>query len=145
MSTGKTNPVQAVHPYLNFDGQCEAAFKFYEQHLGGKIEAMIPFGDSPMADRVPAERRNQILHASLVLGAGAKVLGSDAQPEYFEKPQGFYATLNVSDAAAAECIFNALADKGAVRMPLQPTFWAARFGMVVDQFGIPWMINCENG
>jgi PhnB protein len=144
MTTTKRNPVQAVQPYLFFDGQCEVAFRFYEQCLGGKIEAMITHGDSPIADQVPAERHNKILHARLVVGAQL-LMGSDSPPEHYEKPQGFSVSLNIDDPVEAERIFQALAEKGAVRLPLQQTFWAARFGMLADQFGIPWMINCEKG
>jgi PhnB protein len=142
MTTTKTNSVQAVQPYLIFDGRCEAAFKFYEQCLGGKIEAMITHGNSPIADQVPAERRNLILHARLVVGDQA-LMGSDCPPEHYEKPQGFSVSLNIDTPTEAERIFHTLAEKGEVRMPLQKTFWAASFGMLVDQFGIPWMINCE--
>jgi PhnB protein len=142
MTTTKSNPVQAVNPYLIFDGQCEAAFKFYEQCLGGKIEAMITNGNSPIVDQVPVERHNQILHARLVVGDQV-LMGSDSPPEHYEKPQGFSVSLNIDAPAEAERIFNALAEKGTVRLPLQETFWAARFGMLVDQFGTPWMINSE--
>lgn len=131
-----------LNPYLNFNGQCEAAFRFYEKCLGGKIEMMMRFADSPMADQVPAERRNQIVHVRMT-AAGKVLMGSDAPPENFEKPQGFSVSLSVNDPAEAERIFKALAEKGTVRMPLQQTFWAIRFGALVDQFGIPWMINCE--
>ena len=142
MTTTKSNPVQAVNPYLLFDGQCEAAFKFYEQCLGGKIEAMITNGNSPIVDHVPVERHNQILHARLVVGVQV-LMGSDSPPEHHEKPQGFSVSLNIDAPAEAERIFNTLAEKGTVRLPLQETFWAARFGMLVDQFGTPWMINSE--
>jgi PhnB protein len=142
MTTKKSNPVQAVQPYLLFNGQCEAAFKFYEQCLGGKVEAMITHGDSPIADQVPAQWHNKILHARLVVGDEV-LMGSDSPPEDYEKPQGFSVSLSIDDPAEAERIFQALAEKGAVRLPLQQTFWAARFGMLADQFGIPWMINCE--
>jgi PhnB protein len=143
MTTAKSNPVQAVQPYLIFDGQCEAAFKHYEQCLGGKIEAMITHGNSPIADQVPAEWHNKILHARLAVGDEV-LMGSDCPPGHYEKPQGFSVSLNIDTPTEAERIFHSLAENGAERMPLQQTFWAARFGMLVDQFGIPWMINCEN-
>ena len=110
--------------------------------LAGKLKQMITHGDSPIADQVPAERHNKILHARLVVGAQL-LMGSDSPPEDYEKPQGFSVSLNIDDPVEAERIFQALAEKGAVRLPLQQTFWAARFGMLADQFGIPWMINCE--
>ena len=131
-----------LNPYLTFNGQCEAAFKFYEQCLGGKIEAMLTHEGSPITDQVPSEWRNKILHARLAVG-DAVLMGSDAPPECYEKSQGFSVSLQIADPGEAERIFRALAEKGTVRMPLQQTFWAARFGMLVDRFGIPWMINCE--
>jgi PhnB protein len=131
-----------LNPYLTFNGQCEAAFKFYEQCLGAKIEAMMPHEGTPVADQVPAEWRNKILHARLNVD-GEVIMGSDAPPERYEQPKGFSVSLQIKSPADAERIFHALAKNGAVRMPIQQTFWAARFGMLVDQFGIPWMINCE--
>jgi PhnB protein len=131
-----------LNPYLTFNGQCEAAFKFYEQCLGGKIVAMVPHAGTPAEEHVPAEWRNKILHASLTIG-NEVLMGSDAPPDRYEESKGFSVTLGVNDPAEAERIFNALAEKGTVQMPLEQTFWAARFGMLVDRFGIPWMINCE--
>lgn len=131
-----------LNPYLLFDGQCEAAFKFYEKCLGGKIEALILHEGTPAADQVPAEWRKKILHARLVVGDRV-LLGSDAPPGRYQKPQGFGLSLDVKDPAEAERLFRALADNGKVTMPIQPTFWAERFGMLVDRFGIPWMVNCE--
>jgi len=131
-----------LNPYLLFNGQCETAFKFYEKCLGGKIEAMILHEGTPAADQVPAEWRKKILHARLVVGDQV-LMGSDAPPDRFQKPQGFSVSLGVKDPAEAERIFLALAENGKVRMPIQKTFWAARFGMLVDRFGIPWMLNCE--
>lgn len=131
-----------LNSYLFFNGQCEAAFKFYEKCLGGKIDAMLPHAGTPAEGQVPANWRDKIMHARLLVGDEV-LMGSDAPPEHFQQPQGFSVALGVGDPAEAERIFNALADKGTVRMPIQQTFWAVRFGMLVDQFGIPWMINCE--
>src|SRR5262249_30641569 len=131
-----------LNAYLLFNGQCEAAFKFYEQVLGGKIATLIPHAGTPAEQHVPSEWRNKILHATLMVGDEV-LMGSDAPPGHFEQPQGFSVALHVKNPAEAERIFNALAEKGTVRMPLAQTFWAARFGMLVDRFGIPWMINCE--
>jgi PhnB protein len=132
-----------LNPYLFFNGQCEAAFRFYERSLGAKIVAMMPHAGTPAEGQVPPEWRDKIIHARLVLGDQV-LMGSDAPPEHFEKPQGFSVTLGIDDPADAERIFNALAENGTIRMPIQQTFWALRFGMLVDRFGIPWMINCEN-
>jgi PhnB protein len=131
-----------LNPYLNFKGQCEEAFKFYEQVLGGKIEAMMRFAESPMADHVPAEQRNAIIHARLSVG-DQLLMGSDAPPEHFSEPHGFAVSLSIDQPAEAERVFHALADGGSVEMPIQETFWAQRFGMLRDRFGTPWMINCE--
>jgi PhnB protein len=130
--------------YLTFGGNCAAAFKYYERVLGGKIEMMMTHEDMPKEAQMhtPPEWKNKIMHARLSAG-GNVLMGSDAPPDHFEKPQGFSVSINVDDPKDAERIFAALADNGTVRMPLQQTFWAVRFGMLVDQFGIPWMVNCE--
>jgi len=131
-----------LNPYLNFNGQCETAFKFYEKCLGGKIAFKMTYGESPMAKETPPERHNRILHARLIVG-NAVIMGSDTPPECYQKPQGFSVSINVEKPEEAERVFTALSEKGSVGMPITETFWALRFGMLVDQFGIPWMINCE--
>jgi len=132
-----------LNTYLLFDGQCEEAFRFYEKTLGGKIEAMMPHQGSPAAAHVPAQWASKILHARMTIG-GQVVMGSDAPPDRQQKPQGFSINLGFKDVAEAERIFKALSDNGTVQMPFQKTFWADGFGMLVDRFGIPWMVNCEN-
>ena len=131
-----------LSPYLSFNDECEVAFKFYEQCLDGKIDAMMTYGDSPMAEQTPPEKLDKIMHASITVG-DTVMMGSDAPPNYFEKPQGFSVSLVLTDPDEAERVFNALAENGTVQMPIQETFWAARFGMLVDRFGTPWMINCD--
>jgi len=131
-----------INPYLTFNGQCETAFKFYEKCLGGKIEAMITHAGTPAEAHVPAEWRNKIMHARLNVSGGI-LMGSDAPPDHSKTPQGFSVSLQFKDAKEAERVFHALAEGGKVSMPLQQTFWAVRFGMLADRFGIPWMINCE--
>jgi PhnB protein len=131
-----------VNPYLMFNGQCEAAIKFYEACLGGKIVSMLTFGETPMADQVPAASRKRIAHARLAVGDGV-LMASDAPPERYEPAKGFSVTLNIAEPAEAERVFHALAEGGSVQMAIQKTFWAARFGTLTDKFGIPWMINCE--
>ena len=133
-----------LQPYLNFNGQCEEAFRFYEQCLGGQIMMMQTHGDSPIANEVPTEWHRRILHARLVVG-DAVLMGSDSPPEHYARPQGLYVSLNVDSPADADRIFNAFAENGTVMMPIQQTFWAVRFGMLVDRFGTPWMINCDQG
>lgn len=131
-----------VLPYLMFNGNCAEAFKFYEQALGAKIEAIMPFEGSPAADTVPDDYKTKVLHASILIGE-SRVLASDAPPGHYAPPQGISITLSLPDAAKGEEIFNALSENGQVQMPYQPTFWAAGFGMCVDRFGIPWMVNVE--
>ncbi len=131
-----------LSPCLNFNGQCEAAFKFYEQCLGGKIQIMMTWGDSPMADHVPSEWRDKIVHTTLIVG-DTSLLGSDAPPDRYEAPRGIYVTIHIKDQAKAESVFKKLAENGTIQMPFEQTFWSAGFGMCVDRFGTPWMINTE--
>lgn len=131
-----------VSTYLGFNGQCEAALKFYEQCLGGKIEAMMTYGESPMAAQVPPEWKSKVIHGRLKVGE-AVLMAGDAPPERYKKPNGFSVALGLKDPAEAERIFKALSEGGTVEMPIQKTFWARMFGMTVDRFGTPWMINCE--
>lgn len=128
--------------YLFFDGECEAAFKFYEQCLGGKIGDMMTYGDAPMSEEIPSEQRDRIMHASLTVGSMV-LMGSDTPPDGFKKPQGFSVNLQFDDLVEAERIFQKLAENGTVKMPFQETFWSTRFGMLVDRFGTPWMINVQ--
>jgi PhnB protein len=131
-----------IDPYLNFDGQCAEAFEVYQRVLGGKIEAMMTHGASPMAGEVPAQWRDRILHARLVVGDRV-IMGSDTPPESYVKPQGLFVSITVKTPAEADRVFAALADRGTVAMPIAKTFWSNRFGMLVDRFGTPWMVNCE--
>ncbi len=129
-------------PYLLFNGNCAEAFKFYEQTLGGKIEAIMNFAGSPAAEHAPPEWGDKVLHASMTVG-DQHLMGSDAPPGNYQQPQGLSVSISVNDRDKAEQIFNALAQDGKTTMPFQKTFWAAGFGMCVDRFGIPWMVNCE--
>ena len=129
-------------PYLTFNGQCEAAFKFYEKLLGGKIVAMTTYEGTPAEKHVPPEWRKKIIHALLTVGDKV-LMASDAPPDRYEAMKGISVFYSVDTPAEAERVFNALADNGTVQMPMQQTFWSVRFGMVVDRFGTPWMINCE--
>jgi len=130
-----------VNVHLNFAGQCESAFKFYEKYLGGKIVVMMTWGESGMAEQSPPAWHAKILHATLALD-GCRLTGCDVLPDSYEKPQGFSVFLRIDTPDATERVFGLLAQNGTVRVPLQQTFWALRFGMVVDQFGTPWLIQC---
>ena len=132
-----------LNTYLLFNGDCEEAFKFYERTLGGKIEFLMTHANSPQPqESFPAEWGNKVMHACLVAGENV-LMGSDIPPSCYEKPAGFSISLKLKDVADAERTFSALAENGAVKMPLQETFWAHRFGMLVDRYGVPWMVNCE--
>jgi len=131
-----------MSPYLSFNGECEAAFKFYEQCLGGQLGAVFSYAGSPLADQVPADWSDKVMHGSLTID-GQTLMGADVAPDQYEEPKGFSLSLQIKSTADAERIFHELAKDGRVVMPLEKTFWAARFGMLVDRFGIPWLINCE--
>ena len=118
-------------PYLTFNGECAAAFKFYEECLGGTIVMIQTHGESPMKDRAPADWHDKVIHATLRVG-DFRVMGSDAPPTHYAAPQGMHVSISVDTPAEAERIFNALAECGAVSMPLQKTYWSSGFGMVVE-------------
>ena len=129
-----------MNPYLTFDGNCAEAMRFYQKTLGGKLE-MMTFDSSPMRDDIPKGHGDKIVHACLTVD-GQSLMASDTGPwAPYEGVKGISVTLNYPTAAAAKPIFDALADRGKVTMPLQKTFWAEAFGMVNDRFGTPWMIN----
>ena len=129
-----------LNPHLQFDGQCEAAFKFYETCFGGKVTFLMKYGETPEGDKVQPEWRNKIIHATLVMG-DYMLQGADVPADSYQKPQCFSVNLNLQDATKAERIFHALAGNGTVKMEFQETFWTRGFGMLTDRFGIPWMIN----
>ena len=130
-----------ISPYLGFNGQCEEAFKFYEKVLGGKIEGIMTYGSSTIAAQMPPEMRDKIIHVRMLVG-NQVLMGGDAPPQNFKLAEGFNVSITVKDSAEAERIFNELSKDGKITMPLQKTFWSIRFGMAVDRFGTPWIINC---
>lgn len=131
-----------INPYINFAGTCREAFELYKEVFGGEIVMMQTFGESPVAEHVPAETRDMIIHARLEFG-GNVLMGSDAPPDRYEKPAGYYVSLQTDSPEEADRIYKVLSEGGTVEMELQPTFWAARFGMFTDRFGTPWMLNCD--
>lgn len=131
-----------MNPYLSFKGDCEAAFTFYERCLGARMGEIFRYAGSPMTGQVPAGWQDKVMHGSLTLGDQV-VMGADVVPEQFEEPKGFSLSLQIKDTSDATRVFQALAEGGKIVVPLEKTFWAERFGMLVDRFGIPWMINCE--
>jgi PhnB protein len=133
-----------IHTYLLFDGTCGEAFRLYERVLGGKIDFIQTHGESPMKDQTPPDFLDKVMHVHMTVGDQV-LMGSDAPPGHFQQPQGFSVSLGMTDPAEAERVFNGLAEGGTVSMPLQKTFWAERFGMLVDRYGTPWMVNCQQG
>ena len=131
-----------INPYLHFDGDCAEAMRFYAGLLGGEIDMMMTFGQAPPMDGAPAEWNDKVMHAQIKAPGGLTLMGTDAPPVYFKTPQGFSVSLTVDSAAEAERIYKALADRAqAVSMELQKTFFAERFAMLTDRFGIPWIVN----
>lgn len=130
-----------LSPHLNFDGQCAEAFRFYEQCFGGKISVLLTYREAPGNHPIPPEALDKILHAHLDLG-GISILGCDAPGPRYAKPQGIQVSLTFPTSGEAERVFTALTTNGGtVTMPFQQTFWSNGFGMAIDRFGIPWMIN----
>ena len=131
-----------IATYLGFSGDCKAAFEFYETVLGGKIIFMMTNGESPMADKTAPNWRDKIMHVSLQTPGGL-LQGAD-HPEGKEvKPSGFCVCVSTKDKAEAERVFKGLSEGGQVQMPMSETFWSPAFGMCIDKFHVPWMVNCE--
>jgi PhnB protein len=127
--------------YLNFDGQCRAAFDLYREVFRGEIVMRMTYGDSPMRDEMPADSRDRIMHCQLE-AAGAVLMGADGPPPHTASGEGTCVNVDVNSIEEAERIYAALSAGGEVQMPLQETFWAHRWGAFTDRFGRPWMINC---
>ena len=128
-----------VQPYLFFDGRCEEAIEFYKKALGAKVEMLMRFKESPDPTACPVSDGNKVMHACLRIGE-TSVMASDGRCEGKPSFQGFSLSLDAPDGAAAEKLFGALSDGGRVEMPLTKTFFATHFGMVVDRFGVMWMV-----
>lgn len=129
-------------PYLIFDGDCRQAFEFYQQCLGGDIVAMMDHSGPEVSAHVPADWHDKIMHARLV-AESAVLMGSDNRPGETGKKYGFSVAVQLDDPEEADRIFGALSEGGEVTMPIAETFWAVRFGMLVDVYGVSWIINCE--
>ena len=130
-------------PYLNFDGRCREAFAFYAKALGGNITAQMTYGEAPqeMRAQMPPETYGRIMHMQLE-SDGALLMGADGPPSHGEQRGGTTLNVMVDTPEAAERIFAALAEGGEVKMAMAETFWARRWGMLVDRYGKPWMVNC---
>jgi PhnB protein len=131
-----------VQPYLFFDGRCQEAIDFYRQALGAEVLMQMAFRDSPEPTMAPPEAADKVMHAALRIGE-TQVMMSDGMCGGKPAFNGFSLSLSPPDDAAAQRLFAALADGGAVNMPLTKTFFASSFGMVNDRFGVPWMVIVE--
>jgi PhnB protein len=128
--------------HLNFDGNCKVAFNFYAETLGGRIAFMMTQGESPMGKNMLAEMKDKIMHATLEVPGGGVLMGGDHPQGKKVQPTGFCVSIQLNDTAEAERIFQRLSEDGQVQMQFQKTFWSPGFGMCIDKFDIPWMVNC---
>jgi PhnB protein len=131
-----------MNPYLFFDGQCEEAFKFYAECLGGKVVASMKYGDAGNCESLGPEARDRIMHTAIALG-DRMLMASDCPPGQYQKPQGLSIAIDFDTPDEAERVFKALSEKGQISMPMNETFWAEKFGMATDRFGTPWMVGCN--
>lgn len=131
-----------LNPYLNYGGNCEQAFRFYEKHLGGKITAMMTHDQMPGPGNIPSSWGKAIMFARMTLG-DTELMGNDVPPDRFQPIRSAYLTLSVDSIEEAERIHALLADGGQIFMPIQETFFAFRFSMLRDKFGTSWMIIHE--
>ncbi len=132
-----------LSPYLRFDGNCREAFAYYAEKLGGTVDAVMTWGESPMADQAGPELLDKVMHASMHIGS-YELMGRDASSDApYQGVEGASLVLTVSTAVEAERMFAALADQGKIEIAMEETFWAERFGAVTDRYGVPWMINCN--
>jgi PhnB protein len=130
-----------LHTYVNYGGNCEQAFRFYEQHLGGTITMLMRHGEQPTPSQVPPDWNGKVLHARMTLG-GTDLMGADipgCQPM-----RSAYLSLTVSSQDEAERLYKLLSDGGQIFMPIQQTFFASRFAMLRDKFGTSWLLMHPN-
>jgi PhnB protein len=131
-----------LNTYLNYGGNCAEAFKFYEEHLGGKIGMIMKHGDMPGPSKVIPGMEDTVLHATITIGE-TMIMASDVPADRWKPMRSAYLVLNLASDADAEQLFALLADGGEVFMPLQETFFASRFAQLRDKFGTSWMLIHE--
>ena len=127
--------------YLTFAGNCEEALNFYKEALGAEVLMISRMGDSPM--KIAEILKNKIMHARLRIGENELYMSDTFDPSSVKQGNNVSLSIQIDDTAQLEKLFNSLSAGGTVKMPLEDTFWGARFGMFVDKFGIHWMLNCE--
>ena len=135
-----------LNAYLSFDGTCEAAFEHYKSVLGGEIMARMFWREAPKTEgfALPDGWEGKVMHSHLQVGE-ARIMGADSPPGHWRAPAGVSVLIAVPTVAETDRIFSGLADGGSVTMPIGQTFFSERFGMLVDRFGVPWMVICEPG
>ena len=131
-----------LYTHLNFGGNCEAAFRFYEKHLGGQITMMLKQSQLPAQHKVPPGSENAVVHARMNV-AGVELIGNDVPPNHFKPVRSSYLYLAVDSSAAADKIYAILAEGGEIGMPIAETFFATRFAQLRDRFGTLWTIIHE--
>lgn len=131
-----------VQPYLFFGGRCEEAVEFYRTAVGAEVQMMMRYNESP-EPTMPECFHNKIMHANFRIG-GTTLMASDGMCDGPANFEGFSLSIAVPDEAAAERVFTALAQGGLVTMALEKTFWATKFGMLQDRFGVGWMVTVEH-
>jgi PhnB protein len=136
----ESESIMKLNPYLAFDGRCREAFEFYEKALGGRVAFIQTYGETPMASQMPTEAHPRVMHVTLEIGDQV-LQGADTPPGQFSQPAGFAVAIHCDLVDDGERMFSALAQDGTVQMPFQATFWAKGFGMLIDRFGTPWIIN----
>lgn len=134
-----------LHIYLNFNGNTEQAFNFYQSVFGGTFSTLQRFEGSPGCEGIPEPERNGIMHIALPIGGNSILMGTDVPSVMPQVVPGTNISISIDTESEAEAnqIFTALAQGGNVQMPLEKTFWGAYFGMLSDQFGIQWMVNYD--
>ena len=135
------NPMAAVQPYLFFGGRCEEAIEFYRNALNAEVVRLVRFKDAPEAQPgLPECFQDKVMHATLKVG-DTMMMASDGRCEGEANFEGFSLSITVPDEAEAERVFTALGEGGLVTMPLEKTFWAPKYGMLQDRFGVGWMVS----
>ncbi len=131
-----------VSVHLTFNGNCREAMELYCKLMNGEILAMTTFGETPAGQDVPEDWQGKVVHATMSLG-DITVATADIPPDRYQSSQGFNMFIEIENPDEASQVFARLAEGGEVQMPIQETFWAKRFGVVLDRFGIPWEVNCS--
>lgn len=127
--------------YLFFDGQCADAMRFYEKVLGGKLETVLTYGQSPDPGTCPPGSADRVMHACIKMPSGRLLMASDSPAGMHKPMQGFGVAVTFDTAAEARKAFDSLLQGGQVDMPMGKTFWTEAFGALTDRFGTPWMIG----